>query len=145
MDPDERPQGTILCFDYGKRRIGLAVGQTVTGTATPIAVIPNNDKPDWSGISRFVKDWKPAGFVVGLPLSTRGEETEMSAEARAFAARLENRYETRVFFQDERLTSVDAQREFADLRAIGGARRKDAGRLDAVAAKIILENWLKRE
>ncbi|HKJ17706.1 MAG TPA: Holliday junction resolvase RuvX [Xanthomonadales bacterium] len=145
MEKDDRPHGSILCFDYGKRRIGVAVGQTITGTATSLAVVSNGDKPDWSEISRHVTEWKPSGFVVGLPLSVDGEETRMSARARAFGNKLSGRYGISVCYQDERLTSVDAQREFAVLRAAGGAKRKDAGRLDAVAAKIILENWLQNQ
>jgi putative Holliday junction resolvase len=67
----------------------------------------------------------------------------MSAQARSFGARLADRYGIEVQYQDERLTSMDAERRFAELRAAGGARRKDAVRLDALAAKIILENWLE--
>jgi putative Holliday junction resolvase len=143
--PDERPHGYILGFDFGKRRIGVAVGQSLTATATPLAIVSNGEQPDWTEISRFVKDWKPGGFVVGLPLSIDAEETEMSALARSFGQNLSARYGKEVHYQDERLTSVEAQSDFADMRAAGGARRKDASKLDAVAAKIILENWLQNE
>lgn len=143
MSTVERPSGTILSFDYGKRRIGVAVGQTITGTATALAVVSHGEQPDWPDISRHVNEWKPSGLVVGLPLSEDGADTEMSNLARAFGKELGHRYGLEVFYQDERLTSVDAQNAFVEMRAAGGARRKDAGRLDAVAAKIILENWLK--
>lgn len=133
----------ILGFDFGKRRIGIAAGQARTGTATALGIVSNSDKPDWAALSRFVDEWKPSLFVVGLPLSEAGEETPMSAQARSFGARLADRYGIEVQYHDERLTSNDAQRRFAELRAAGGARRKDAARLDALAAKIILENWLQ--
>lgn len=135
-------QGYILAFDFGKRRIGVAVGQTLTGTATPLATLANGNQPDWAGISRIVAEWKPALFLVGLPLSLDGEETPLSALARKFGANLSKRFGIDSEFQDERLTSVEAERQFADLRAAGGARRKDNIRIDAMAAKIILENWL---
>ena len=136
------PDGYILAFDFGKRRIGVAVGQSLTGTATALTVIANGDQPDWAGISRLVKEWKPGLFVIGLPLSLDGEETPISGLARQFGKELKKRYGVDSEFQDERLTSVDAEREFAQMRAAGGARKKDSAMLDAVAAKIILENWL---
>ena len=136
------PDGYILAFDFGKRRIGVAVGQSLTGTATPLNIVANGDKPDWDEISRLVNEWKPGLFVVGLPLSLDGEETTTSKLAREFGRQLTNRFGVDTQFQDERLTSVDAERQFAEMRAAGSARRKDSARLDAVAAKIILENWL---
>ena len=136
------PDGAILAFDFGKRRIGVAVGQSLTGTATPLNIVANGDKPDWDEISRLVKEWKPGLFVIGLPLSLDGEETPISALARQFGKELTRRFGVESAFQDERLTSVDAERRFAEMRATGRARRKDSSKLDAVAAKIILENWL---
>lgn len=133
----------ILGFDFGKRRIGVAAGQSRTATATALGTVANSNNPDWAAIGRFVEEWCPSLFVVGLPLSEDGEETPMSAEARAFGARLEKRYGIDVQYFDERLTSNDARRQFAEARAHGRARRKDAARLDALAAKIILENWLQ--
>lgn len=136
------PDGCILAFDFGKRRIGVAVGQRLTGTATPLNIVAHGDKPDWEAISRLVEEWKPGLFVVGLPLSLDGEETPTSKLARDFGRQLTNRFGVESHFQDERLTSVDAERQFAEMRAAGSARRKDSARLDAVAAQIILENWL---
>ena len=138
-----RPSGTIIAFDYGLRRIGVAVGQTVTSTASVLEVVPASEKPDWQAISLIVNEWKPAAFVVGLPLAEDGAETEMSAGARRFGRQLEGRYETPVFYQDERLTSRGADQRFASARSRGGMRRKDAALKDAMAAQIILENWLQ--
>ena len=94
-------------------------------------------------ISKLIKEWQPAGLVVGLPLDAGGHETQMSRAARQFAAVLGQRFRKPVYFIDERLTSVQAESQFAEARSAGRARRKDARRLDAVAAKIILENWLQ--
>lgn len=137
------PDGHLLSFDFGKRRIGIAVGQARTGTATPLGTVANGERLDWDAITRFVEEWRPSLFVVGLPLSGDGGETPMSALARSFGKRLGERYGIEVRYHDERLTSKDAERHFAELRATGGARRKDAAQLDSIAAKIILENWLE--
>ena len=144
--PDEaaRPKGTIIAFDFGLRRIGVAVGQTVTGSASVLDVVTATDQPDWQSINAIVNEWKPAAFVVGLPLAEDGGETEMSKSARRFGRQLEGRFTKPVFFEDERLTSRGAEQRFVDARARGGMRRKDAALKDAIAAQIILENWLQK-
>ncbi|MEJ2534008.1 MAG: Holliday junction resolvase RuvX [Gammaproteobacteria bacterium] len=142
--PAGPPEGTYLGFDFGLRRIGVASGQTATCTANPLAVIAHGDAPDWAALERLVREWRPVGLVVGLPLDPEGEETDMSRRARAFARQLEARFGLPVHYNDERLTSRAAGELFASLRASGRARRKDAVRLDAMAAGLILQNWLKR-
>jgi putative Holliday junction resolvase len=144
--PEEvaRPSGTIIAFDFGLRRIGVAVGQTVTGSANALTVVPASEQPDWQSITRIVDEWKPAAFVVGLPLAEDGGDTAMSEAARRFGRQLEGRYHTPVYLQDERLTSFGAQQRFVAARSRGGMRRKDAALKDAMAAQIILENWLTR-
>ena len=138
------PGGTWLAFDFGRRRIGVAVGQTMTRTANPLAVVRHGAaQPDWSHLRSLVGEWRPAGFVVGLPLGPEGEETPMSKRAKAFGAALEAEFDRPVAWCDERLTSQAAERHFADRRATGDARRKDAAQLDAMAAAIFLENWLQ--
>ena len=137
------PDGTLLGFDFGLRRIGVAVGQTATCTASALITVSHSTRPDWQAISKLIEEWRPAGMVVGLPLDAGGHETQMSRAARQFAAKLAQRFQKPVYFIDERLTSVQAQSQFAAARSAGRARRKDARRLDAVAAKIILENWLQ--
>ena len=143
--PEEntRPAGTIIAFDFGLRRIGIAVGQTLTGSANPLAVVPHAGRPDWQATSKILGEWKPAAIVVGLPLDENGSETDMSKAARRFGRQLGGRYSIQVLFEDERLTSFGAEQRFVDARARGGARRKDAALKDAIAAQIILENWLQ--
>lgn len=137
------PRGYILGFDFGMRRIGVAVGQTTTHTASSLETVSHGREPDWAAIDRLVREWKPALLLVGLPLGRDDEETDMSKAARRFGASLENRYSIGVEYADERLTSRAAESRFAELRAAGSARRKDAGQLDAMSAQIILENWLQ--
>ena len=137
------PEGTLLGFDFGLRRIGVAVGQTATRTASALCTVSHSARPDWQAISKLLEEWRPAGLVIGLPLDAGGHETQMSQAARQFAAMLGQRFQKPVYFMDERLSSVQAQSQFAEARSAGRARRKDARRLDAVAAKIILENWLQ--
>jgi len=133
----------LLGFDFGLRRIGVAVGQTATRTASALCTVSGPGRPDWAALGALIEEWRPVGLVVGLPLDPEGGETDMSAAARRFAADLESRYGLPVFFIDERLTSAAAGAEFSSARAEGRARRKHARGLDAVAAKIILENWLQ--
>ena len=142
-DGNTRPQGTIIAFDFGFRRIGVAVGQTITGSANALTVVPVSNQPDWQIIAGIINEWKPAAVVVGLPLAEDGGETDMSKGARRFGRQLEGRFGVSVDYQDERLTSFSAEQRFVDARAQGGMRRKDAAMKDAIAAQIILENWLQ--
>jgi putative Holliday junction resolvase len=137
------PRGYILGFDFGLRRIGVAVGQTATHTASSLETVSHGQEPDWIAIARLVNEWKPATLLVGLPLGPEGEETEMSKAARRFGAALNKRFSLEVAYADERLSSRAAEDRFAALRASGSLRRKDASQLDAMAAQIILENWLQ--
>lgn len=137
------PSGYILGFDFGLRRIGVAIGQTTTHTANPLETVRHAATPDWPAIERLVREWKPVLLLVGLPLGADGEETDMSRAARRFGADLNKRFELDVAYADERLTSHAAASRFTEQRASGNARRKDSARLDAVAAQIILENWLQ--
>lgn len=143
--PDEniKPSGTIIAFDFGFRRIGVAVGQTLTGSANVLTVVPVASKPDWQAIAAIVDEWKPAALVVGLPLAEDGGETGMSEATRRFGRQLEGRFGVPVLFEDERLTSFSAEQRFVDARARSGMRKKDAALKDAIAAQIILESWLQ--
>jgi putative Holliday junction resolvase len=135
----------ILAFDFGLRRIGTAVGQFATMTASSLETVSNGKAPDWAALDRLVKEWKPGHLLVGLPLGAEGEETVMSRAARKFGARLSSRYGLEASYGDERLSSHAAQERFAHLRAQGTLRKKHARQLDSMAAQIILENWLQSQ
>jgi putative Holliday junction resolvase len=137
------PRGYILGFDFGMRRIGVAIGQTATHTASALETVRHGTSPDWQAIDRLVGEWKPVLLLVGLPLGKEGEETDMSRAAQRFGAALRNRYLLDVAFADERLSSYAAASRFVELRASGKLRQKDAKQLDAAAARLILENWLQ--
>ena len=143
MPETPAPSGYLLAFDFGRKRIGVAVGQTLTGQARPLTTLAAARGPDWPGLERVVAEWRPALLVVGLPLDADGGETDMSKAARAFGAELARRTGVEVAWMDERLSSHQAEGRFADLRAAGALRRKDSDRVDALAAQIILENWLQ--
>ncbi|WP_300616160.1 Holliday junction resolvase RuvX [Dokdonella sp.] len=130
--------GTLLAFDVGTRLIGLAIGNRLTGSARALATVPNGD---WPRIDALVREWQPERFIVGLPLALDGGEQPMSRIAREFARALERRYARAVDLVDERHTSREASRRFAERRAGGTAKRKHAEDIDAVAAEIILEHW----
>lgn len=133
----------VLGFDYGGKRIGMAYGQRITGTTTALAVVANGPGgPDWAAVDRAVKEWRPDAFVVGLPLALSGDEQPMSRAARAFGALVAQRYSLPVHEQDERMTSIEAGRRFAEARRAGTKRQKHAENLDSMAAQIIVENFL---
>lgn len=128
---------TLLGFDYGKLRIGIAVGQDITGTATALCTLGCPDgRPDWDRINRLVDEWSPGALVVGLPLHADGSDSKMSRAARNFARELETRYQLPVYSMDERLSSHAAK----ELQREAPGNGRDG--IDALAARIILQNWL---
>lgn len=143
--PHSAPQPiTVLGFDYGARRIGIAVGNRVTGSARALDVVGNGvNGPDWARIATLLREWRPDMLLVGLPLTLDAGEQANSQHARAFAAALHERHALPVELVDERLTSRAAADRFAERRAHGTARRKHAAALDAIAAEIIVEQWLR--
>jgi putative Holliday junction resolvase len=134
------PAASVLGFDFGKRFIGVAVGNRLSG-ARALATVANGTEPDWQRIDALVAEWRPASLIVGLPLQMDGSEQAITHAARRFGAALGQRHGLPVYFADERLSSVEASRRFAARRASGAARRKDAAALDAIAAEVILETW----
>ncbi len=145
-DVEPTPTGPVLGFDVGSRRIGVAVGNTFSGSARAEAVVVMTaDIPDWSALDRLVGEWAPLGLVVGDPRALDDEQAMPPARARArrFAGRLADRYRLPVWLIDERSSSVEAARDFAVARAAGVRKRKQADQLDALAAAIILERWLQ--
>ena len=134
---------TVLGFDVGGRRIGVAVGNTLSGTARAIAVVAaRDDGPDWNAVTALIKEWRPHRLVIGEPLTLEGEEQFATHLSRRFAKQAAERYGLPIDMVDERSTSREADRRFAEKRRNGQARRKDAQVLDALAAQIIVERWL---
>ena len=120
-------RGTVLAFDFGLKRIGVAVGEPELGTAHPLAAVSS-----FSKIQQLVSEWKPTHLVVGLPTSASGEPHAMTKQAEDFARRLERRFKLPVARVDERYTSVEAERK------LRGLKNKA---IDSVAAQLILEQY----
>ncbi len=138
-----RSDGTVLGFDVGMRRIGVAVGNAMTGNARALAVIDVHAAgPDWAHFERLLREWRPDGLVVGDPMTLDGGDQPIRKAARAFAGELRQRTGLPVAMIDERNSSQEAARRFAAARAEGRRRRRDAEVLDAVAAAVIVERWL---
>ena len=142
MPPAATSSRTILGFDYGARRIGVAVGQELLGSARALEVVGNGEHgPHWERIDAIVAEWKPDVLVFGLPLTMAGEEQATSRGARRFGEQLVARYRLDVRAHDERLTSIEADSRFALARRSGQRRQKDAAIKDAIAAQVLLESW----
>lgn len=134
---------TILGFDYGAARTGVAVAQLPEGIASPLTVLTSvSGNPDWRTISDLIREWRPTCVVVGVPLRMDGSESEMTRAARQFARRLSHRCGVTVEQADERLTSREAQDELREYRKSGAGKKKHAAKLDAIAARIMLEQWI---
>ena len=132
----------VMAFDFGTRRIGVAVGQELLGSGQPVALVPARDGiPDWQQIESLLEEWRPDLVVVGLPLNMDDTENDMCARARKFGKRLHGRYHVPVQMVDERLTSFEAKGE---VMAAGGSR--DFGRhgVDDRAAVLILETFFQQ-
>jgi putative Holliday junction resolvase len=140
-----RPASEIVfAFDYGERRIGVAVGQTASHTANPLGTLPARGAPDWARIERCLAQWGPSRLLVGVPYNMDGSDTGLTAACRGFAAELERRTSLPVELVDERLTSAAATAELRDARRSGArARRVRREDIDANAARLILETWMR--
>jgi len=137
------PGSIYLGFDYGTQRIGVAVGDALTGSARPLPPASNGRQPDWNALAKALQEWRPAGCVVGLPLDLDGQDQAITAQARAFAEQLRSRYGVPVYLCDERLSSRAADDELRHARADGRKnQRVRSGDRDGVAARLILEQWL---
>lgn len=130
----------VLGFDFGTKRIGVASGQAVTGTASPLAPVPARDGiPDWDRLDTLLTEWAPDALVVGLPLNMDDSESTLSHLARKFARRLVARYRLPVFMCDERLSSHSAR---GLLMEVQQRRKGRLPALDSTAAVLIAEAWL---
>ena len=141
--PAIRADGTVLGFDAGQRRIGVAVGSAFGAGARPVAVVDvHGGGPDWRQVERLVREWRPDGLVVGDPMTLDGGDQPIRRFAQGFARELVARFRLPVVMVDERNSSQEAARRFAAERAEGRRKRRDAELLDAVAAAVIVERWL---
>ena len=143
--PDSFRPRTLLGFDFGLRRIGIAVGQELTGTAKALVTLPaRNGVPDWDALAALILEWQPDAFVVGLPLNMDGTEHALTEAARRFGNRLGERYNLPVHWCDERLSSVAAAEQVA-ASALSTRKKRQKAAIDKVAAQLILHSWLEQQ
>src|SRR6516225_4360991 len=137
---------TVLAFDFGRKRIGIASGDTVTRQAAPrgaVAVLRSG--PDWQAVERAVRTLAPAVLVVGAPYNADGSEGTLLTEARRFAAELERRFALPVQLIDERFSSLEASEALKRRRASGARGRIERAAIDSAAAAVILGRWFQGE
>lgn len=133
----------MLGFDFGTRRIGVAVGNAITGQAQALTTLQHADGPDWSGIKRIVAEWRPGALIVGLPLRADGSAQTMTDNARQFMTQLGEHFNLPIHAVDERFSTIEAAERLRSARASGSrGKRLSKGDADAMAAQIILEGWL---
>lgn len=136
---------TLLGFDYGSKRIGVAVGQELTRNAHGLRTLHNNHSgPDWPAISELIREWQPDLLVIGMPHNMDDRPHPLAAQVENFGKQLEQRYNLPVAWVDERLTSLEAEAQLAES---GKSRRhkRDKANIDKLAAAIILQTWLNSQ
>ena len=145
-DPESSAR-VLLAFDFGQRRIGVACGDTVSRSASPLeAVAAGKDGPRWELVGKLMREWQPDLAVVGLPYNVDGSDSAMTGAARSFAAELKRRFLLDVAMVDERYSSLEAEARLRSARESGQRRRRvTRGDVDAEAACVILERWFTEE
>ena len=134
---------TVLGFDYGAKRIGIAVGQTLTASATPLLTLTNvNNKPDWQSIEKLLHEWNPEALVVGLPYLLDGKPSDMTLRADKFSRRLHGRFGLPVFTISETLSSFEAEDQLKQNKKIDKQNKHE---IDKLAAALITETWLQQQ
>lgn len=135
-------QRTVIGFDFGKKYIGVAVGQEMTGSASPLGSIKANDGiPNWDSLANYLKEWQPDFIIVGLPLNMDGSEQQLTLDAKKFGQRIAGRFGLKVEFQDERLTTADAKEQ---LFSRGGYKNLKKDNIDAESARLIIESFFEQ-
>ncbi|EDY87276.1 conserved hypothetical protein TIGR00250 [gamma proteobacterium HTCC5015] len=137
---------TLLGIDFGLKRIGIATGQTLTCSATPLTTLPNHaEHTNWDGLDKVLKDWKPDAIVLGLPLNKDGSDHALTKQVRQFRDTLGQHFSGPIHWQDERASSREAEQSLTSQRASGDLRRKVKKEdIDQLAAALILQRWLNK-
>lgn len=140
--PDISQPQTVLAFDFGLRRIGVAIGQSVSSSASPLGIARNTeDGPDHAVIAAYITEWQPNRLVVGMPAHADGSPSDIHDQVMAFIEELE-RYELPIATVDERHTSVEAEAVLKNARAAGTRGRISKEMIDSAAAVFIAERYL---
>ncbi len=132
---------SVIAFDYGEKRIGVAIGQSITGTANPLKhLLAKDGQPDWQKVEQLLKEWQPDYLLVGLPLNMDKTEQLLTKRAQKFANRLNGRFGMKVNMMDERLSSVEAREQLFSDKGFKGLKNNS---IDSQAACLILESWFR--
>lgn len=138
--PSGAPCRTALGFDFGRARIGIAIGDAITGAARPLRTLTaRQQRPDWDTMARLIAEWRPDWLVVGVPRHADGADSTLTAAALHFSRQLQSRFGLPVATVDEHLSSWAAEQRYAETSP--RRRARDPGQ-DAGAAAVILESWL---
>jgi len=130
---------SLIGFDFGLKRIGVAIGQAITKTARPLQTLAaDKGQPNWQQLAQLIDEWQPDALVVGVPLNMDDTDTHISNNARQFCQQLTKRFGLPVYQVDERLSTKAARQEIFDL---GGYKALSKAEVDSVAAVLILETW----
>ena len=139
--PDLNAPQTIMAFDFGTQKMGMAVGQSLIASTNPLALFPMKDGiPNWDELLKIVKSHQPGLFLVGLPLNMDDSESELSTRARKFARRLRHQTNIETWMVDERLTTREARDELDHYQAQGRGKKMSA---DSIAAALLIESWYR--
>ena len=137
---------TVIGFDFGLNRTGVAVASLLTGLATPQCVLySKNGQPDWQGIDKLIKEWQPAQLVVGMPRKLDGSDSAMKKTITRFCNALEQHTGLPVHTANEQLSSREAEQRLKSARQAGRKRKIRKEEIDQLAAAIILENWMQEQ
>ena len=135
---------TVLAFDFGLKRTGVAVGNTLTGSATPECTLQSKDeKPNWDGITQLIEEWKPAKIVVGMPIELDDSESALTKRIERFCNQINGRYNLPVEQENEQFSSIEAAERLKQLRQSGRKQKVKKEEVDKIAASIILERWMR--
>lgn len=141
--PKKQGERSVLGFDFGKKYIGVAIGQELTGSATPLGSIKAKDGiPNQAQLTKYFTEWQPDLIVVGLPLNMDGSNQQVTFDAKKFGNRLANQFKCPVEFQDERLTTADAKEQ---LFSQGGFKNLKKDNIDAESARLIIESFFEAQ
>ena len=135
------PDDTYLGFDFGIKKIGVAVGQATTGTASPLRTLRGvKQQPDWQGIKNLIREWRPKGLIVGISRQADGTDNPVTPRMLKFCRQLEGRFGLPVFRQDETLSTFEAKQLLFDEMQVTATKLWEVQ--DQLAAQLILQSWL---
>ena len=134
---------TIIAFDFGLKRTGVAVGNTLTGSASPECTLQSKEeRPNWEAITQLFEQWKPDQLVVGMPIELDGSSSPLTKRVERFCNQLNGRYNLPVDQENEQFTSIEAAERLKQLRQSGRKKKVEKDEIDKIAASIILESWM---